>query len=118
MLFQPVDRRLDAVGASILSEQPLELGLGPAFAPFTWIDAAVALPRLKSLFQLLAHLLGAVAFQRQLDQFAVSAPAVPARFVQSRVSERRFATSLAANRVGLAVVSCRPDPCILPHRAG
>ena len=51
---------------SVLPEQPLDLGLGTAIA--IGLDPAAAQTAVKAPLQLLAHFLGAVAFQRQLDQ--------------------------------------------------
>jgi hypothetical protein len=60
-------------GASVLRQQSVELGLGLARAAGR--DPVAALLTFVSTLQLLAEFLGAVAFQRQLDQASQRRPA-------------------------------------------
>jgi hypothetical protein len=67
-----LDRPVDA-GGSILLDKPVELGLGGGAAKRGFSVARIA--AIKAPFQFLAHFLGAVGSQRQLDQAAQGWPA-------------------------------------------
>jgi hypothetical protein len=62
-------------GASVLRQQSVELGLGLGLARAAGRDPVAALLTFVSTLQLLAEFLGAVAFQRQLDQASQRRPA-------------------------------------------